>query len=215
MLSLIIIRHGQTDWNKARLIQGQLDIELNETGIEQATALRSTLVPLVKESPVPIRAMASDLKRAFHTAELGLDGCLEIEPEPMLREINYGSWQGLDHTQIRANDPVAAQRWWNEPEWDYKPHGGESHADLQTRMTTFHQQRILPLVEEGPQRVLIFTHGASMRAYLNVILESKAHFTCNNCSINEILLRKNHIPRLHFFNVFPHQKPPFFRIRQE
>lgn len=214
MLSLIIIRHGQTDWNKSRLIQGQLDIPLNESGEQQASALRSALVPLVKESTVPIRAMASDLSRAFHTAELALDGCLPIQPEPLLQEINYGSWQGLDHAQIRANDPEAAQRWWNEPAWDYNPHGGESYADLHARMLQFHQQRILPLLEEESQRVLIFTHGAAMRSYLNVIFETNIHFTCNNCSINEVLLQTAHVPRLHFFNIFPHQNPPFFRLHQ-
>lgn len=214
MLSLILIRHGQTDWNKARLIQGQLDIELNATGIEQAIALQSALVPLVKESPVPITAMASDLKRAFRTAELALDGSIAIQPEPLLREIDYGSWQGLDHTQIRKNDPEAAQRWWNEPEWDYKPHGGESHADLHARLTRFHHERILPLLEEETQRVLIFTHGAAMTAYLNVLFETNLRYTCNNCSINEVLLQKQHVGRLHFFNVFPVQKPNFFPFKQ-
>lgn len=212
MLSLILVRHGQTDWNKSRLIQGHLDIPLNETGVQQATALQSALMPLVKESPVPIRAMASDLSRAYRTAELALDGCLDIQPEPMLREINYGEWQGLDHTQIRANDPIAAQRWWNKPEWDYNPHGGESHKNLHDRLLKFHQQRILPLLDEGPQRVLLFTHGASLTAYLNVIFESNLRYTCNNCSINEILLQKESVPRLHFFNVFPHQNPSFFRL---
>ncbi len=214
MLSLILIRHGQTDWNKARLIQGQLDIPLNDTGIEQATALQPALVPLVKESPVPIRAMASNLSRAYQTAELALDGCINIQPEPLLQEINYGTWQGLDHAQIRANDPEAAQRWWNNPEWDYKPHGGESYEDLHNRLRKFHQLRLLPLLEEGSQRVLIFTHGAAMRSYLNVIFETNLNFTCNNCSVNEILLQKSSVPRLHFFNVFPQQQPPFFRLHQ-
>ncbi|MEE4194842.1 MAG: histidine phosphatase family protein [Anaerolineae bacterium] len=214
MLSLILIRHGQTDWNKERLIQGQLDVPLNEIGEQQASALQSALVPLVQESPVPTRAIASDLSRAFHTAELALDGCITIEPELLLREINYGSWQGLDHTRIRENDPEAAQRWWNKPEWDYKPHGGESFGDLHARMRQFHQQRILPLVEEQSQRILIFTHGAAMTAYLNVLFGSNLRFTCNNCSVNEILLQKDSVPRLHFFNVFPHQEPPFFRLHE-
>ena len=212
MLSLILVRHGQTDYNKAHRIQGQLDIPLNEAGIEQAKRLRSVLVPLVEQSNIPVRVLSSDLSRAFQTAEIALDGKIDIQPEELLREIHFGSWQGLDHVKLRKEDEEAALRWFYQPEFDYNPHGGESHADLHERMQRFHETKILPQVSDESRRILLFTHGASLSAYLNVVLGTNLRYTLSNCAITEILLTPQGVPRLHLFNMQAHQQPSFYRL---
>ena len=95
---LIVWRHGQTDWNIQQRIQGQTDIPLNKTGIEQAHEAAARLASLR-----PDRIVSSDLARARQTAEvLGSFADLDVSTDPRFREMNFGVREGL--TQAEANE---------------------------------------------------------------------------------------------------------------
>lgn len=107
MTRLIVWRHGNTDWNAANRVQGQLDIPLNDLGREQA----ATAAPLLAALR-PDALFASDLRRAVATAETlaALTG-LPIRTDPRLRERYYGLWQGLTNSELWARFPVESARW--------------------------------------------------------------------------------------------------------
>jgi len=203
MLSLILIRHGETDWNTQQRIQGQRDLPLNETGRQQARNLQPVLAPAFMESVAPVRILSSDLQRALLTAQIAVNGQDDIETDARLREINYGEWEGLDRRTLEQRCPAEAVRWFRGDDFAFKPHGGESLQELHQRMSAFHQDVILPLIQPPPQRVIIFTHGAALMAYLNVILQAHARFATDNGTLSEIILRAGTLPEVTWFNVLP------------
>lgn len=107
MTRLIVWRHGNTDWNAANRVQGQLDIPLNDLGREQA----ATAAPLLAALR-PDVLFASDLRRAAETAGAlaALTG-LPIRTDVRLRERYYGLWQGLTMTEVQQRYPTEHARW--------------------------------------------------------------------------------------------------------
>ncbi|MGN6722448.1 MAG: histidine phosphatase family protein [Marmoricola sp.] len=98
---LVLLRHGETDWNAARRIQGQLNSELNETGLAQASAVAPALASLN-----PRVLWTSDLHRALRTAEIVGEACgLTPIADERLREYALGSLEGLTHDEYFAQDP--------------------------------------------------------------------------------------------------------------
>jgi len=137
---LLLVRHGETDWNAERRWQGHADVPLNERGRDQARALAEELAA---GAPIDI-VYSSDLARAHETGEIVADRLgLDLVLEPDLREIDVGSRQG--RTWMEIDDG---------PEWDGEPI--ERHAgriiDVLVRVGRRH---------EGA-RVLVVTHGGSM-----------------------------------------------------
>ncbi len=128
--TLIIVRHGETDWNVVGRIQGQLDEEvpLNETGIAQAKAVADRL----RECPASM-ILSSDLLRARMTAqEIAAATGLAIEHTPLLRERNLGVWHGSLTEDIEARFPGALDEYVADS-WNYTPENGESRGDLWNR----------------------------------------------------------------------------------
>lgn len=107
MTRLIVWRHGNTDWNAANRVQGQLDVPLNDLGREQAATAAPLLAALRPDALV-----ASDLRRAAETAEAlaALTG-LPVRTDARLRERYYGHWQGLTMPEIRDRFPDEHARW--------------------------------------------------------------------------------------------------------
>ncbi|MEO3744919.1 histidine phosphatase family protein [Plantactinospora sp. B5E13] len=107
MTRLIVWRHGNTDWNAANRVQGQLDVALNDLGREQAAAAAPLLAALRPDAIV-----ASDLGRATDTAAAlaALTG-LPVRTDPRLRERFYGEWQGLRMSEIAERFPAEHARW--------------------------------------------------------------------------------------------------------
>lgn len=98
---LILVRHGQTDNNLAGKFQGQQNIPLNQVGREQAAAVAERLC-----SFAPTHLVCSDLSRAAATAEaIGVATGLMPHPDPRLREVNVGAWEGLTTQQVAAENP--------------------------------------------------------------------------------------------------------------
>jgi len=104
---LYIWRHGRTLWNAERRIQGQTDVELDETGHTQAAAAAAHLA---RHQPDAI--VSSDLRRAVQTAEYLADRTgLPIQLDPRLRERHFGEWQGLTDAELAERYPEAHARW--------------------------------------------------------------------------------------------------------
>lgn len=124
---LVLLRHGQTDFNAGRRMQGQLDTELSELGREQAVVAAEALA---KRQPLLI--VSSDLRRALDTAlALGERAGLPVSVDQRLRETHLGDWQGLTHLEVDDAAPGARLAWRDDARW--APHGGESRVDVAAR----------------------------------------------------------------------------------
>lgn len=129
MPRLILIRHGETDWNIEGRYQGQADPPINAKGREQALQLarsmRGVEIELLYSSP---------LRRALETAEiLAAQLDLPIEIDARLQEIHQGDWQTRLRREIQALYPELFRRWESEP-WQVSPPGGESLEQVQHRV---------------------------------------------------------------------------------
>ena len=128
MTRLILIRHGQTDWNAESRWQGQADVPLNSRGLEQAEHLAADL------AEAGIQAVyASDLLRARQTVQpLGRVTGLPVSIDPRLREINVGEWQGLLVDEIAARYGELFRSRQADPS-AFTPPGGETIEQVQQR----------------------------------------------------------------------------------
>jgi broad specificity phosphatase PhoE len=127
-MRIFLLRHGATDWNLARRCQGTTDLELNETGLEQAEAAALNL------SREKIDAIySSRLKRAFQTAgAVGRFHNLAVTIEESLRELDHGEIEGLTFAEIQATRPDFLRQWRDRPA-DADIPGGERLIDVEKR----------------------------------------------------------------------------------
>ena len=148
---LVLIRHGETDWNRAMRFQGQSDVPLNDVGLAQADRIAARLGAETVDTIV-----SSDLDRAMRTAlpAAALLG-LPVAPEPGLREQCFGYAEGRTGADIRAERPEAWEQWLAFHADGAFP-GGESTRQFFTR--TVDTVRRLAATHPG-QRLLVFTHG--------------------------------------------------------
>ena len=165
---LVLVRHGQSDWNLKNLFTGWKDPDLTELGIAEAKAAGRKL----KEQGLSFDlAFTSDLTRAQHTlklmlAEIGQTG-LATRKDLALNERDYGDLSGLNKDDARkkwGEDQVLIWR----RSYDVPPPGGESLKDTLARALPYYVQEILPCVLRG-QRVLVAAHGNSLRALIMVL----------------------------------------------
>jgi len=128
MARIVLVRHGQTEWNREERFRGQVDVPLNEVGRAQAQAVARRL------QDVTLAAVySSPLSRALETARPTAQAHgLAVQPEPGLLDINYGEWGGLSPEEARARDPELLACWLNDPGRAIFP-GGEGLADVQAR----------------------------------------------------------------------------------
>jgi probable phosphoglycerate mutase len=138
------VRHGETDWNVERRLQGGRDIPLNDRGRRQAAQCGRTLRELIasrSKTPSDFAFMSSPLSRASETMEivrsaLGMPP-LDFATEPRLAELSFGRWEGMTYREIAAADhTVLKVRERNK--WNFRPPDGESYADLLARVTAWH-----------------------------------------------------------------------------
>lgn len=124
---LILVRHGQTDYNATGRMQGQLDTELSDVGRAQAMEAAQVL----RERKVS-HVWSSDLIRARDTARILADawGC-DVTEDPRLRETDLGLWQGASHTEVDKDYPGQRAYWRFDPTW--APPGGETRLQVAER----------------------------------------------------------------------------------
>jgi 2,3-bisphosphoglycerate-dependent phosphoglycerate mutase len=165
---LVLVRHGQSDWNLKNLFTGWKDPDLTELGVTEAKSAGRKL----KEQGLSFDiAFTSVLKRAQHTldlalAEIGQTG-LPITRDLALNERDYGDLSGLNKDDARkkwGEDQVLIWR----RSYDVPPPGGESLKDTLARTLPYYVKEILPGVLRG-QRTLVAAHGNSLRALIMVL----------------------------------------------
>lgn len=162
---LILLRHGQTHYNAAFRMQGQLDTELSELGVQQAHAVGRALA---RRRPWTI--LSSDLQRAHETARaLGSEVGLEVRTDPRLRETDLGDWQGMTHSEVDGQWPDARMRWRSTPRWS--PPEGESRLDVARRT----REVVDELVEASPDwnehPAVLVAHGGAIAALTAALIE--------------------------------------------
>lgn len=141
------LRHGETEWNAKRRIQGQLESTLTERGVWHAGEQAKIMAPILADNP---RCIVSPLLRARHTAEIALGGA-EFGLDPRLMEIDAGSWQGLYYDDVITRFPDLATDQMTAMELFSNAPGGEG-------LDAF-KARIHAVLEEIDQPTVIVAHG--------------------------------------------------------
>lgn len=160
---IILIRHGETDWNLEGRYQGQTDIDLNDTGRRQAEKLSIRL-----RNETVDRIYSSDRIRAVNSAKIIFRG-RRIKVETDLREISFGVFEGLNYKEILQRYPDIYSGWMKNP-FDSLIPGGELPADFRRRVLgTF--KSIVSLNKD--KAVAIVTHGGPVNVIVRDVLGSK------------------------------------------
>jgi len=188
MTRIILIRHGQTAWNKEERFRGQVDIALDETGLSQAEATARR----VAEEWKPVAIYCSPLQRAVQTAQvIARQMGLDVQPHPGFMDINFGQWQGLTGKEVSQRWPDLLRAWWEAPHTVTVP-GGESLQQVRQRGMTALQQLI---ERHGDAEVAIVAHTVVNRVLLCAVLGlDNSHFwriKQDTCAINVIEWQRN------------------------
>jgi len=160
-MELILVRHGETDWNKAAIFRGHEDVRLNATGIAQADAVSEALKDRVFEA-----IHSSPLKRAMVTAtRIAIPHQIDIKVNEGFLDIHYGTWQGLRESTVKEKNPKAYERWMNTPTKMKFP-GGDKMVKAWKRVNSALREM---LMMHGLGTVVIVSHRMPikfMTAYL-------------------------------------------------
>lgn len=169
MLTLYVVRHGETVWNREKRMQGRLDSDLTVKGKQDALLLGERLRDIDFK-----RIISSPSKRTLHTAEL-VKGTkpVQVETDERLLEIDLGVWQGHIESDIKKRNPEEFDAYWNQPA-SYESDGGESFLDVKDRIEDF----LTDLEKTTPSGdVLVVTHGVAIKAFF---------MQCRNASVERI-----------------------------
>lgn len=159
---LLLVRHGETEWNVAHRYQGHQDSPLTALGIWQAG---QTAARLARESVAAI--YASDLPRTLATAEpIAAAHGLPVALAPAIREASFGAYEGFTHAELVERHGELVRRWWTDP-LALAPPGGETLLELQARVAVF-----LHTVADrhAGETVIVVGHGGSVRAAVIEVL---------------------------------------------
>jgi 2,3-bisphosphoglycerate-dependent phosphoglycerate mutase len=161
MAVLVLLRHGESQWNLENRFTGWIDIELSPRGREEARAAGEKL-----KSYRFNRAYTSVLRRANDTLEIVLDTIrqqdLPVEHDQALNERHYGDLQGLDKKETAMKFGDEQVKLWRRS-YDVRPPNGESLEDTASRVLPYWEKNILPHILKG-ENILIAAHGNSLRA---------------------------------------------------
>jgi 2,3-bisphosphoglycerate-dependent phosphoglycerate mutase len=166
--TLVLVRHGQSDWNLKNLFTGWKDPDLTELGVEEAKAGAKALADYGIKFDI---AFTSSLVRAQRTCQIILDGIgqsgLETIRDEALNERDYGDLSGLNKDDARVKWGEEQVHIWRRS-YDVPPPGGESLKDTGARVWPYYMLEILPRVLRG-EKVLVAAHGNSLRSLLMVL----------------------------------------------
>jgi phosphoserine phosphatase len=179
--TILLVRHGQTEWNRVERFRGRADVPLNKTGLLQAEATGRRVCAGWR----PVAIYSSPLGRAVKTAEaIGKHVERAVEIHPGLVDINYGDWQGLTPDEVRGQWPEIAEAWYNTPAMAYIP-GGETLGEVRVRA----MRTVFDLAAEHvDQTILLVSHTVINRIILLGVLglgnERFWHIRQEPCAIN-------------------------------
>lgn len=156
-MQLHLIRHGQTNWNEERRVQGQSDSILTDIGIQQAQRLGERLACIDYDAHY-----CSSSLRTQQTAQHAFPNAIDLRLRDDLREIKLGPWEGNLYAEMAERDPESYKHFWEQPHlFDVK--GAESFHELQRRAV----QAVAEIAaNHWGERVALVSHGALIKAYL-------------------------------------------------
>ncbi len=177
----ILVRHGQTEWNRVERFRGQADVTLNETGLVEAAATGRRIAAEWQLTAV----YTSPLSRAVVTAQaIAAPLDLPVLPLDGLADIHYGDWQGLTPEEARARWPDLIRAWYTAPATVQIP-GGESLADLRERAMAAIRELA---ARHAGQTIALVSHTVVNRVILLAILglgnDRFWRLRQDNCAIN-------------------------------
>ncbi len=156
---IYLVRHGETHWNTARRIQGQLNSPLTDTGIKQANWLAESLI----DTRIDV-IYSSPLGRAYKTAQIiAKDKNIPIIKKDELKELYFGSWEGQLKDELSQKYSKVEYNLWNAPH-KYIPTDGETFEELLSRSKIFFEEVILKTKYEN---ILIVSHAIMLKGFIN------------------------------------------------
>ncbi len=181
MTRIILVRHGETEWNRVERFRGRADVPLNPTGLAQADATGRRIAAEWQ----PDAIYTGPLARTFRTAEAIAAHCqLPIEVEARLVDIDYGSWQGLAPGEVRTRWPEALDTWYSAPHVAQIPEG-ETLEDVQVRAMAAVNELAARHVD---QTIVLVSHTVVNRVILlsalGLSLERFWRLRQDTCAIN-------------------------------
>ena len=187
-MNLYIIRHGETDWNKAGKVQGAADISLNHYGFELAEKTREGM----KQEGLSFdEVYVSPQLRARQTAETLLKGSdTSFETDARIREMEFGEYEGTKITEIHTNPEYRNMFYcFKEPVSYHADRGAESFELLHARAEDFLKEKVFPY-RDTDKNILLVCHGAISRALIGYLkkqpLENFWGIEQYNCCVNKI-----------------------------
>jgi broad specificity phosphatase PhoE len=188
MLHLILVRHGETEWNVQRRYQGQFNVPLSSVGRQQAERIAQRLASQKIDA-----IYASDLERAWETAAIiAAKHNLAVASEPRLRELKFGVLEGLTFDEAQIQYPEMITAWLKD--FNQPPQGAES-VDL-------FNARIIALLDDLKQKhdeqtLLLVGHGGSLSEILRVVLglsrEKRWYLEMENASLSEVSIAEDYV----------------------
>jgi broad specificity phosphatase PhoE len=165
---VILVRHGETEWNVAEIFRGRLDIELNETGIRQAGLLGEYL----RQADVDA-VYSSPLRRARRTAEIvASHHNITVTVAPGLTDLDFGQWQGLSHREVADNYRELYALWHGHPEQVRMP-AGESLGQARARAL----EVVNEAIARYERRVILVSHRVVNKVLICALLGlDNSHF---------------------------------------
>ncbi|WP_040789559.1 histidine phosphatase family protein [Nocardia paucivorans] len=163
--TLILLRHGQTEWNADDRMQGQVDTELTDLGRRQAKEAARELV-----TRKVIGIVASDLKRAYDTAMILAESTsLEVKRDERLRETHLGEWQGMTSREFDAAHPGARVAW--RMDASYSPPGGETKLQVGARALPVVRELYAERQDWPGATIILVAHGGLIAALTAALLD--------------------------------------------
>lgn len=184
-IPIILVRHGQTAWNKDERFRGRADLPLDDTGIAQARATAARLADCGATA-----VYSSPLQRTMMTAQTIADRLgLEVQELDDLIDIDYGEWQGLSAEEAIRNDPDLYRRWMDSPHLARFPQG-EGLEEVRVRAAKVIKTA---LMEHTGQTIILLSHVVVCRVFVCLVLGiDNSHFWQigqDTCAINLIGVR--------------------------
>ena len=163
MAKLVIVRHGQSQWNLENRFTGWVDVDLSDKGVEEANSAGEKLKGYTFDA-----AFSSVLKRANRTLDIILENIghfnLQVEKNQALNERHYGDLQGKNKQEMREEYGDEQVHIWRRS-YDVAPPNGESLKDTKDRVLPYYEEKIEPLLKQG-KTIIISAHGNSLRALI-------------------------------------------------
>ena len=182
MTEIILIRHGETDWNRDQVFRGRIDVALNEVGLTQARALQGSL----HDSEID-GMYSSPLSRAFETASiLGEKRNVDVNTEEGLIDVDFGKWQGLSHQKVKEEYKDLYETWLAQPDLVTFP-DGESLKEVRIRS----MESLEEVIKNNPGKTLaLVSHRVVLKVLLCTILGLELsrfwYLRQDTCAINRV-----------------------------